>query len=167
MKIKEKKQVKAIQDKQIVNINKDVDYKDKLLLSKEREIFKDIYNKRLDKIEELNNKIDYDNLEYVALNSGKIYNFSELKDPLTFLIEIKKSEISLQEAKDSQQNYLNYLNIIRKGNKNAEQRRTLANINIHFNARDNSAIKFIEDYGSMILNAKKLAKEKKEQDLKY
>ena len=47
-----KKQVKAIQDnKQLVNINKDDDYKDKLLLSKEREIFKDIYNKRLDKIE--------------------------------------------------------------------------------------------------------------------
>ena len=49
-----KKQVKAIQDKQIVNINKDDykdDYKDKLLLSKKkRQIFKDIYNKRLDKI---------------------------------------------------------------------------------------------------------------------
>ena len=45
-----KKQVKAIQDnKQLVNINKD-DYKDKLLLSKERETNKDIYNKRLDKI---------------------------------------------------------------------------------------------------------------------
>ena len=45
------KQVKAIQDNtQLVNINDD-DYKDKLLLSKEREIFKDIYNKRLDKIE--------------------------------------------------------------------------------------------------------------------
>ena len=44
-----KKQVKAIQDnKQLVNINKDDDCKDKLLLSKEREIFKDIYNKRLD-----------------------------------------------------------------------------------------------------------------------
>ena len=50
-----KKQVKAIQDKQIININKN-NYKNKLLLSKEREIFKDIYNKRLDKIEELNNK---------------------------------------------------------------------------------------------------------------
>ena len=38
-------QVKAIQDnKQLVNFNKD-DYKDKLLLSREREIFKDIYNK--------------------------------------------------------------------------------------------------------------------------
>ena len=51
-----KKQVKAIQDnKHLVNINKDDDdYKDKLLLSKEREIFKDIYNKRLDKITFLN-----------------------------------------------------------------------------------------------------------------
>ena len=71
-----KKQVKAIQDnKQLVNINDD--YKDKLLLSKEREIFKDIYNKRLDKIEELNNKIDYDNLKYVAINSHTEYKFSE------------------------------------------------------------------------------------------
>ena len=44
------KQVKAIQDnKQLVNINNDDDYKNKLLLSKEREIFKHIYNKRLTK----------------------------------------------------------------------------------------------------------------------
>ena len=78
MNIKEKKQVKAIQDKQIVNINKNDykdDYKDKLLLSKEIEIFKDIYNKRLDKIEELNNKIDYDNLEYVVYSNKKIITF--------------------------------------------------------------------------------------------
>ena len=61
-----KNQVKAIQDnKQLVNINKD-DYKDKLLLSKEGEIFKDIYNKRLDKIEEMNNEIDYDDLDFVV-----------------------------------------------------------------------------------------------------
>ena len=87
-----KKQVKAVQDKQLVNTNNNNndEYKDKLLLSKERETFKDIYNKRLDKIEELNNKIDYDNLKYVAVNSSKIYHFSELTDPLTFLDEIKK-----------------------------------------------------------------------------
>ena len=121
MKIKGKK-VKAIQDKQI--INKD-DYKDKLLLSKEREIFKDIYNKRLDKIEELNKKIDYDNLEYAAYRSKKIYNFSELTDPLTFLDEIKKGEISIEQAKNNQKNYLEYLNTTQKGNKNDEQRKTL------------------------------------------
>ena len=55
------KQIKAIQDNKKQPIN--YDYKDKLLLSKEREIFKDIYSKRLDKIEELNNKIDYNNLK--------------------------------------------------------------------------------------------------------
>ena len=153
-----KKQVKAIQDnKQLVNINKD-DYKDKLLLSREREIFKDIYNKRLDKIEELNNKIDYNNLKYVSVNNRLSYTSSKLEDPLTFLNEIKKGETSLEEAKTEQQNYLEYLNVIRKGNKNAEQRKTLASINMLYNAR-NDAIKFIEDYGSMILEARKLARE--------
>ena len=39
-----------------------------------------------------------------------------------------------------------------------KQKKTLANINIHFNARNN-AIKFIEDYGSMILEAKRIAKQ--------
>ena len=87
------KQVKAIQDnKQLVNINNDDDYKNKLLLSKEREIFKDIYNKRLDKIEELNNKIDYDNLEYVVVGTGDEYDFNHFDDPLTFLSNIKKGK---------------------------------------------------------------------------
>ena len=159
-----KKQVKAIQDnKQIVN--KDDDYKDKLLLSREREIFKDIYNKRLDKIEELNNKIDYNNLTYVSVNKRTSYSFSELEDPITFLNEIKKGEMSLEEAKTTQGNYLQYLNVIRKGNKNAEQRKTLGNINMLYNAR-NDAIKFIEDYGSMILEAKKLAREQEGIGLK-
>ena len=147
------KQVKAIQDKQIVNINKD-DYKNKLLLSKEREIFKDIYNKRLDTIEELNNKIDYDDLNYVVYSSKKIYNFSELKNPLTLLDEIKKGEMTLEEAKNYQKDYLGYLKNIRKGNKNVEQRQNLTNLNMLYNARE-EAIKFIEDYGSMILEAKK------------
>ena len=113
----------------------------------------------------MNNKIDHDNLQYVAVNSGKIYNFSELTDLLTFLNEIKKGKMSLGEAKNYQQNYLDYLNIIRKGNKNANQKNTLPNINIHFNA-SNNAIKFIEDYGSMILEAKKLAKEQEGAGLK-
>ena len=41
------------------------------------------------------------------------------------------------------------------------KKNTLANINIHLNARNN-AIKFIEDYGSMILEAKKLARQEVE-----
>ena len=46
------KQIKAIRDKSIENIKKysdyENDYKKELLLSKEREIFKDIYNDRLE-----------------------------------------------------------------------------------------------------------------------
>ena len=61
------KQIKAIQSN---SISYD-DYKNKLLISKEIKIFKYIYNKRLDKIENLNNKIDYDNLKYVVEKSGE------------------------------------------------------------------------------------------------
>ena len=113
----EEKQAKAIQDnKQLVNINKD-DYKNKLLLSKEREIFKDITNKKLNKIEEMNNEIDYDDLDYVILNKDMEYNFSIEKDPISLLKAIKEGEKSLKEARDRQRNYLNYLNIIRRGHK--------------------------------------------------
>ena len=64
------KQIKAIQDNKQLQLTNKYDYKDKLLISRETEIFKDIYNKRLDKIEELNNKIDYDNLKYVVEKKG-------------------------------------------------------------------------------------------------
>ena len=112
----------------------------------------------------MNNKIDYNNLKHVVLSSGYEYNFDDLNDPITFLNNIKKGNISLEQAKINQQIYLDHLNIIRRGNKNASQKKTLANINILFNARNN-AIKFIEDYGSMILEAKKLAKEQERTGL--
>ena len=132
------------------------------MISKEREIFKDIYNKRLDKIEELNNRIDYNDLMYVVKSSGDEYRFNKIKDPITLLDDITKGKISLEEAKEQQQDYYNYLNTIRKGNEGANQKRTLVNINIFFNVRDN-AIKFNEDYGSMILEAKRLAKQEGEE----
>ena len=148
------KQVKAIQDnKKLVKINKDDDYKDKLLLSRGREIFKDIYNKKLDKTEELNNKIDYNALNYVVVGTGDKYSFDDLDDPLTLLNNIKKGEISMDKAMEQQSNFRKYLNLIRIGNKNDNQKRTLANINIVYNARDN-AIQYIHDYGRMILEAR-------------
>ena len=113
----------------------------------------------------MNNKIDYDNLKYVVERSGDEYNFNKMKDPIALLNDIKKGKISLEEAKEKQKNYHNYLNTIRRGNKSNNQMRTLANINIHYNARD-SAIKFIEDYSSVSLEAKKLAKEQEGTGLK-
>ena len=73
------KQKKAIQDnkEQLVNINNDDDYKNKLLLSRERKIFKNIYIKRLDKIKELSKNIDYHNLKYIVISSGEEFEFDK------------------------------------------------------------------------------------------
>ena len=75
-----------------------------------------------------------------------------------FLNDIKKGKTSLEEAKNLQQDYEKYLKETHKGNKSAEQKKTLANVNVLFNARNN-AIKIIEHYGPMILEANRLAKQ--------
>ena len=126
-----------------------------------KEIFKDIYNKRLNEIEEMSNEIDYNDLDYVVLSSDMEYKFSIEKDPMSLLNAIKKGEMSLEEAKNRQKEYLYYLNIIRKGNKNPIQKKTLSNIENHFNARNN-IIKFIEDYSSIIFEVKRPVKEEQE-----
>ena len=95
------------------------------------------------------------------MGSGDEYKFDGLKDTLVLLDNIKQGKISIQEAKNTQKEYNKYLNLIRKGNKNNIQRETLNNINNLYNARD-MAIKFIEDYGSMILEVKRIARQEGE-----
>ena len=86
------KQIKAIQDKLIENIKKysdyDNDYKNKLLISTEREIFKDIYNDRLDQIQNASHNINYNNLNYKFKGRGDEYKFDGLKDPIVLLNNI-------------------------------------------------------------------------------
>ena len=98
------KQIKAIQDKSIEKIKKysdyDNDYKKELLVSKERETFKDIYNDRLEQIERFDNDIDYNDLSYEFIKSGNKYKFDGFEDPLEFLHDIKNGKISVQEAKN-------------------------------------------------------------------
>ena len=144
------------------------DYKNKLLIPKEKEIFKNVYNKRLDKIEELDKKNYYDDLIFITESKNRKTDFSRKKGPADFFNEIKKGEITIEQAKASLEDFNNYLKTIRRGNKTKEQGNTLANINRLFNGR-NDAIKFIEDYGSMILEAKKKLQknQQQEQDLKY
>ena len=71
----------------------------------------------------MNNKIDYNNLKYVVVSSGDEYRSDKLDDPLVFLNDIKNGKISLKEAKNQQQTYYNYLNMIRRGNKNANDKK--------------------------------------------
>ena len=108
------KQIKSIQDnkKQLAHINKN--YKNELLHSKERETFKIFITKRLDKLEELSKKVDFDNLKYNVISSGEEFAFDKLEDPMIFLNNIKRGKISLKEPKNLQKDYEEYLNKIRK-----------------------------------------------------
>ena len=106
LKIRGKKEVTAIKDNknQQDNINAN-DYKNKLLLPKEREIFKNIYNERLNKIEELTKKINYDDLNFIFQSSGDETNFTKVEDPIVFLNDIKTDKTRLEEANNLQKDF--------------------------------------------------------------
>ena len=61
------KQIKVIQDKSLGKIKKhsdyDNDYREELLLSKERDIFRDIYNDRIEQLQLASHNVDYNNLD--------------------------------------------------------------------------------------------------------
>ena len=109
------KQIDALKDlkdqnKQLDNIS---DYKDDLLHSKEREIFKNIYEKRLDKIEQLT-KNNHSNLIFTTLSTGETVDFSGKNDPLTFLKKIRDGKITIERAKELQEDFNNNIKNTKK-----------------------------------------------------
>ena len=80
------------------------------MLSKKREISKNIYNKRLDKIDELSKTIDYGDLKFIISSSGIETDFSELKNLVAFLDSTRKREISIEQARCKQEEFNRYLN---------------------------------------------------------
>ena len=121
-----RKQRKAIKNnkKQQTNNNAD-DYTNEVLISNEREIFKNIYNETLVKIEELTKKINFDNLKYFTELSNMETDFSFKKVPITFLNDIKTNKIIIEQANVSQEDLNKYLKIIWKGNKSDQQKRNV------------------------------------------
>ena len=69
------------------------------MISKEREIFKNIYNERLNKIEELTKKTNFDNLKYFTEKSGMETDFSAKGDRITFFNNIKTNKITIEKQK--------------------------------------------------------------------
>ena len=58
-----------------------------------------IFTIRLDKIDELSKTIDYDDFKFFISSSDTETDFSELKDPVAFLDNIRKHEISTEEVR--------------------------------------------------------------------
>ena len=67
-------------------------FENKLLVSKQREVFKNIYNKRLSKIEELSQKINYSDLKFVADITGQETGFSRISGFLKNVCSIERVE---------------------------------------------------------------------------
>ena len=61
-----------------------------MLNSKEKEIYKNVCNKILDKIEELSKEINYDNLKFFVQSSCQITDFSRIKYHVSFLMILEK-----------------------------------------------------------------------------
>ena len=61
-------------------------------------------------------------LKHTVISSGEEFEFDKSEESLVFLNDIKKCKISLEKAKNLQQDYEKYLKEIQKGNKSAEQK---------------------------------------------
>ena len=58
-----------------------------------------MYNKDLDKLNELTEKINYDDLKCVAKKTGIETDASRKKDPVKFLDDIRNNRITMEEEK--------------------------------------------------------------------
>ena len=93
--------------------------------------------------------------------------FNEFDNAHNIIDKIQDGEIDLANVKNNQDKFKYYLGEIKKRNKkhiSKVQKNTLYNIKILYKAR-NEAIKFYDDYSSMMSDAK--YKQLKEQDLRY
>ena len=82
--------------------------------------------------------------------------FDEFDNALNIINKIQNGKISLEDVKNNQEKFKSYLGEIKKGNKKHRskvQKNTLYNIEMLYKAR-NEAIKFYDDYSSMMSEAK-------------
>ena len=93
------------------------------MLSKKKEIFKNIYNEKLDRVEELTKNINYGNLNSIVQSSGNETNFIEVKDPMVFLNDIKRGKWEKEKTKNLQEGFRKLLKNIWKGNKSERQKK--------------------------------------------
>ena len=143
--------MKAVQNQgQVKKIKKyTFDDKDSPLISKQKEIFNKLADKRLDDITEFDKKIDLDDLIYIGKTPDENFNIYD-----------NAFDIKLAEVKNYQIRFKSNLGKMKKGNnkkRSKEQTNALYNIDMLYKPR-NEAIKLFDDYSSMVSEAKNKAK---------
>ena len=164
----EEKQIKAIQDQGKVKTIKKYDYdaEDTPFISEQKKKFNELVDERLEKITDLDKKVNSDDLIYRYKGNTPDLNFDEFDNAFDIIDKVRDGKIDLADVKNNQEKFKSYLGEIKKGNKKHRskvQKNTLYNIEMLYKAR-NEAIKFYDDYSLMMSEAK--VKATKETGLK-
>ena len=157
------KQIKAIQDQGQVKTLKKYTYNNEgtPLISNQKEIFNEFADERFEKIVDWDKKVNTDDLIYKYKGNTADEKFDKFDNALNIVNKVKNGEISLVDVKNDQEKFRSSLAEIRKGNnkrRSKEQTNGLYNIEMPYKAR-NEAIKFNDDYSSIVSGAKTKATE--------
>ena len=101
---------------------------------------------------ELYERVDYNNLNFEYVSSTKNVSFYEYMDSKELFNVIKNSPIKFSEVKNKQNEFLEQLNNIKIGKKNAQQKETINNIDKFYKSRE-EIINSFRDYVEMLSDA--------------
>ena len=113
------KQIKAIQDQGRIKTIKKYTYDDEdaPLISKQKEIFNKLVDERLEKITDLDKKVNSDDLIYRYKGNTADVKFNEFDNAFDIIDKIRDGKIDLADVKNNQEKFKSYLGEIKKGNK--------------------------------------------------
>ena len=112
------KQIKAVQDQfKFKTIKKYAyDAEDAPLISKQKQIFNELVEERLEKITDLDKNVNSDDLIYRYKGNTPDLNFDEFDNALALIDKIRDGKINLTDVKNNQEKFKAYLGEIKKGN---------------------------------------------------
>ena len=118
------RQIKAIQNQGEIKTIKFYPYSDKdsPLISKQKEIFNKLVDKRTDEITILNKKVNPDDLIYRYKGFNADAKFNEFDNAFSLLDKIRDGKVSLANAKIDQAEFKSNLSKIKKETKNIDQK---------------------------------------------
>ena len=101
------KQIKEIQNQGLIKTVKKYAYDNKHspLISKQKEIFNELADKRLNEITELDKKVNRDDLMYRCKGKTSDETFNKYDNALDLIDKIKNGKIKLVEAKNDQEEF--------------------------------------------------------------
>ena len=135
------------------------DPNDTPFISKQKEIFSKLIDEKLEKIIDLDKKVNNDDLIYRCKGKFADTKFNEFDNALGINNKIRDGKEDLADVKKNQQKYKYYLGEIKKGTKKSKNKKTQYTILKCSIKQAIEAIKFYDDYSLMMSEAKTKAKQ--------